>query len=50
VLPHPEVIRRRFVLEPLLELDPDLTLPGGIALAPLLDAVRDQEVRRVGAL
>ena len=50
VLPHPEVTRRRFVLEPLLELDPDLTLPGGIALAPLLDAVRDQGVQRVGPM
>src|SRR5262249_58327453 len=28
-LPHPEVTSRRFVLEPLLELDPDLRLPDG---------------------
>ena len=28
-LPHAEVRSRRFVLVPLLELDPDLTLPGG---------------------
>jgi 2-amino-4-hydroxy-6-hydroxymethyldihydropteridine diphosphokinase len=28
-LPHPEVTSRRFVLAPLLELDPDLTLPDG---------------------
>jgi 2-amino-4-hydroxy-6-hydroxymethyldihydropteridine diphosphokinase len=28
-LPHPEVLSRRFVLVPLLELDPGLTLPGG---------------------
>ena len=27
-LPHPEVSSRRFVLVPLLELDPDLALPG----------------------
>jgi 2-amino-4-hydroxy-6-hydroxymethyldihydropteridine diphosphokinase len=47
VLPHPEVTRRRFVLEPLLELDPELTLPDGTALAPLLDAVLDQPVRRL---
>ncbi len=26
-LPHPEVRSRRFVLVPLLELDPELTLP-----------------------
>jgi 2-amino-4-hydroxy-6-hydroxymethyldihydropteridine diphosphokinase len=28
-IPHPELTRRRFVLEPLLELEPELTLPGG---------------------
>ncbi len=46
-LPHPEVTARRFVLEPLLELDPSLTLPDGTALAPLLASVRDQPVRRL---
>jgi 2-amino-4-hydroxy-6-hydroxymethyldihydropteridine diphosphokinase len=49
-LPHPEVTRRRFVLEPLLELDPELALPDGTTLASRLDAVRDQRVRRTGAL
>jgi len=46
-LPHPELTTRRFVLEPLLELEPDLTLPDGTALAPLLDGLADQPVRRV---
>jgi 2-amino-4-hydroxy-6-hydroxymethyldihydropteridine diphosphokinase len=49
-LPHPEVTSRRFVLEPLLELDSELALPDGTALAPRLDDVRDQPVRRAGAL
>jgi 2-amino-4-hydroxy-6-hydroxymethyldihydropteridine diphosphokinase len=49
-LPHPEVTGRRFVLEPLLELDPQLALPDGTRLADSLDAVRDQPVRRAGAL
>jgi len=49
-LPHPEVTARRFVLEPLLELDPTLTLPDGTALAPLLEALRDQRLRRAGPL
>jgi 2-amino-4-hydroxy-6-hydroxymethyldihydropteridine diphosphokinase len=31
-LPHPEVTSRRFVLEPLLELDPGLRLPDGTEL------------------
>jgi 2-amino-4-hydroxy-6-hydroxymethyldihydropteridine diphosphokinase len=49
-LPHREVTRRRFVLEPLLELDPELALPDGTPLATQLDAVRDQRVQRAGAL
>jgi 2-amino-4-hydroxy-6-hydroxymethyldihydropteridine diphosphokinase len=35
-LPHREVTTRRFVLVPLLELDPDLTLPDGTGLAAAL--------------
>jgi 2-amino-4-hydroxy-6-hydroxymethyldihydropteridine diphosphokinase len=49
-LPHREVPSRRFVLEPLLELDPELALPDGTRLAERLDAVRDQPVRPAGAL
>ena len=49
-LPHREVRSRRFVLEPLIELDPGLTLPDGTELAPLLDALRGQPVTRAGAL
>jgi 2-amino-4-hydroxy-6-hydroxymethyldihydropteridine diphosphokinase len=41
-LPHPEVTSRRFVLEPLLELDPELRLPDGRELSEFLDAVSDQ--------
>jgi 2-amino-4-hydroxy-6-hydroxymethyldihydropteridine diphosphokinase len=43
-LPHAEVATRRFVLEPLLELDPALRLPGGTPLEELLPAVLDQRV------
>ena len=32
VLPHPELASRRFVLVPLLELEPELTLPDGARL------------------
>jgi len=49
-LPHPEVTSRRFVLEPLLELVPQLALPDGTPLAAQLEAVRDQPVRRTAAL
>ena len=36
MLPHPEVTSRRFVLAPLLELDPELSLPDGTRLADAL--------------
>jgi 2-amino-4-hydroxy-6-hydroxymethyldihydropteridine diphosphokinase len=48
VLPHPEVRSRRFVLVPLLELDPELRLPDGAALADALASLgAGQGVRRV---
>ena len=49
-LPHPEVSSRRFVLEPLLELDPALELPDGTRLATARDALEGQRVKRVGEL
>jgi 2-amino-4-hydroxy-6-hydroxymethyldihydropteridine diphosphokinase len=49
-LPHPEVSSRRFVLEPLLELDPQLELPDGTRLADCADAVAGQPVERFGEL
>jgi 2-amino-4-hydroxy-6-hydroxymethyldihydropteridine diphosphokinase len=48
-LPHPEVTHRRFVLVPLLELDPDLELPGGERLSGSLAALgAGQSVRVAG--
>jgi 2-amino-4-hydroxy-6-hydroxymethyldihydropteridine diphosphokinase len=48
-LPHPEVISRRFVLVPLLELDPELALPDGAALRDALAALGPgQDVRHAG--
>jgi 2-amino-4-hydroxy-6-hydroxymethyldihydropteridine diphosphokinase len=44
-LPHPQVRNRRFVLAPLLELDPNLTLPDGTVLADALAAFPDDEQR-----
>lgn len=49
-LPHPELLRRRFVLEPLLELDPGLRLPDGTPLSPALERVAGQRVQRIGGL
>ncbi len=48
-LPHPEVGSRRFVLVPLLELDPHLRLPDGTGLGDALAALGPgQAVRRSG--
>jgi 2-amino-4-hydroxy-6-hydroxymethyldihydropteridine diphosphokinase len=49
-LPHAEVTTRRFVLEPLLELEPGLELPDGTRLGNCLERVADQPVRAVGTL
>jgi 2-amino-4-hydroxy-6-hydroxymethyldihydropteridine diphosphokinase len=49
-LPHAEILSRRFVLEPLLELAPELVLPDGTVAAQALAAVMDQRVTRVGPL
>jgi 2-amino-4-hydroxy-6-hydroxymethyldihydropteridine diphosphokinase len=46
-LPHAEVTSRRFVLEPLLELEPELALPDGSPLAQRLPQVADQRVTRL---
>lgn len=49
VIPHAEVRSRRFVLVPLLELDPQLALPGDASLADALAALGEgQAVRRIG--
>jgi 2-amino-4-hydroxy-6-hydroxymethyldihydropteridine diphosphokinase len=48
-LPHPEVTSRRFVLAPLLELDPELALPDGTRLDEALAALgSEQRVTRAG--
>jgi 2-amino-4-hydroxy-6-hydroxymethyldihydropteridine diphosphokinase len=50
-LPHPEAVSRRFVLLPLLELDPQLRLPDGSALREALEGLGEGDrVERVGEL
>jgi 2-amino-4-hydroxy-6-hydroxymethyldihydropteridine diphosphokinase len=50
-LPHPEVTSRRFVLLPLLELDPELRLPNGTQLRAALENLGGgQRAERVGPL
>lgn len=49
VLPHPRATLRRFVLEPLLEIAPDLILPGqGRSVSQLLATLpADPDLRRI---
>lgn len=47
-LPHRDLITRRFVLVPLLELDPELSLPDGTRLADALASIEGQRVRKIG--
>ncbi len=50
-VPHRELHRRRFALEPLAELDPQVRHPVlQKTVAELLEAVRDQAVERVDSL
>jgi 2-amino-4-hydroxy-6-hydroxymethyldihydropteridine diphosphokinase len=47
-LPHREVLTRRFVLVPLLELNSELEVPGGGRAADALAALSGQDVRLAG--
>jgi 2-amino-4-hydroxy-6-hydroxymethyldihydropteridine diphosphokinase len=49
-IPHRDVLQRRFVLAPLVELEPDLALPDGTRLSAALERLEGQRVERVGAL
>jgi 2-amino-4-hydroxy-6-hydroxymethyldihydropteridine diphosphokinase len=49
-LPHRDVLARRFVLAPLLELDPELALPDGTRLDEALARLEGQRVARIDKL
>ena len=55
ILPHPRMLHRRFVMEPLAELAPDLSIsPTGImaleTAAQLAKSHPEQEIKRLGTL
>ena len=49
-LPHPRMHLRAFVLQPLLELDPDFTIAGKGKARELLCALEHEEVEYIGAI
>jgi 2-amino-4-hydroxy-6-hydroxymethyldihydropteridine diphosphokinase len=51
VVPHPELLNRRFVLTPLREVSPELTLPDGRTPGEALSSIGDgQRVEQVSSL
>jgi len=44
-VPHPRMLGRRFVIEPLLEVRPRAVLPDGRLVADYVEVVAHQEVR-----
>lgn len=46
-VPHPGVATRDFVLRPMLDLDPELTLPDGRPLGQLLATCHDNNLKRL---
>ncbi|MBP0600315.1 2-amino-4-hydroxy-6-hydroxymethyldihydropteridine diphosphokinase [Herbaspirillum sp. LeCh32-8] len=47
VVPHPRMAQRAFVLAPLLELDPAITIPGIGPAQPCLDLINDQPISKL---
>ncbi|SFM37097.1 2-amino-4-hydroxy-6-hydroxymethyldihydropteridine diphosphokinase [Marinobacter pelagius] len=47
VVPHRELVNRDFALQPLLDLNPDLTLPDGRTVAALRQSCPDNGLRKL---
>lgn len=48
-VPHPGLLDRRFVLEPLLEVWPDARMPDGAAIVASSESIQRQGLERIGA-
>lgn len=48
-VPHPQMHRRAFVLQPLLEIEPDCEIPGVGAAAEAMQHCMDQQLERMDA-
>ena len=47
-LPHPQILQRRFVIEPLLEINPQIRLPdSNCPLSQVLQQLSNQELRKI---
>ncbi|MED5389164.1 MAG: 2-amino-4-hydroxy-6-hydroxymethyldihydropteridine diphosphokinase [Pseudomonadota bacterium] len=49
-VPHPQMTRRAFVLQPLLEISPQAHLPDGTALSSFLEQVAEQTISPLAEL
>ncbi len=47
-VPHPEIDRRNFVLKPLLDINPQLSLPDGRLIADILNIIGTQDLKDLG--
>ncbi len=47
-VPHPEITQRNFVLKPLLDINPQLSLPDGRLIADILNIIGTQDLNDLG--
>jgi 2-amino-4-hydroxy-6-hydroxymethyldihydropteridine diphosphokinase len=47
-IPHPRLHERAFVLAPLVEISPEVEIPGRGAAKPLMDSTKNQKIERIG--
>lgn len=48
-IPHPEMLKRNFVIFPLLELEPSLLLPNGLPLAKVASQTSETDLKKLSS-